>query len=368
MARIYQRKKVWYLDVTTHGHRVRKRIGASKQPAELALKDAEVKIIRDEFGFSKADISIEKLIEQFIDYNRTNNRFSTMRRYEAVMNHFKQYLSTKHPGVVMLSQLTPQVVEGYKSFRRSALIKPNGSKVAEGSEGKPGVQKGARARTVNLEVDGVKSMLNLAVKWDYLKSNPLKVVKSLKEEDGRPARFLTEDETKRFLQATPLVLYPIFFLFLNTGMRKAELENLQWTDIDLSRRKILIRPKENWKPKTGERDIPMSDSVHGVLASLRKNAGKASQSDFVFSEELTGHSHNRLRRELIAIAKRAGIPGLTKIHTLRHTFASHLVMKGVDLPTVQRLLGHSDILTTMIYSHLAPDHLADAVNKLQLTA
>ncbi|MCK5127302.1 MAG: tyrosine-type recombinase/integrase [candidate division Zixibacteria bacterium] len=64
------------------------------------------------------------------------------------------------------------------------------------------------------------------------------------------------------------------------------------------------------------------------------------------------------------IAEKAGIKNLTKLHTLRHTFASHLVMKGVDLPTVVKLMGHSDIQTTMIYAHLAPDHLADAVEKL----
>jgi site-specific recombinase XerD len=60
----------------------------------------------------------------------------------------------------------------------------------------------------------------------------------------------------------------------------------------------------------------------------------------------------------------AGVENLTKLHTLRHTFASHLVMSGVDLLTVKKLMGHSDIQTTMIYAYLAPDHLAEAVDKL----
>ena len=66
-------------------------------------------------------------------------------------------------------------------------------------------------------------------------------------------------------------------------------------------------------------------------------------------------------------AKAAGIESLTKVHTLRHTFASHLVMKGVDLPTVKKLMGHSDIQTTMVYAHLAPDHLAEAVDRLEFS-
>ena len=67
---------------------------------------------------------------------------------------------------------------------------------------------------------------------------------------------------------------------------------------------------------------------------------------------------------MIQIAKQAGIEDLTKLHTLRHTFASHLVMQGVDLPTVMKLMGHADIQTTIIYAHLASDHLVEAVNKL----
>jgi len=69
-------------------------------------------------------------------------------------------------------------------------------------------------------------------------------------------------------------------------------------------------------------------------------------------------------KKLIRITKKCGFPDVTKIHSLRHTFASHLVMAGVDLPTVKRLMGHSDIKTTMIYSHLADEHVDRAVERL----
>jgi len=88
------------------------------------------------------------------------------------------------------------------------------------------------------------------------------------------------------------------------------------------------------------------------------------RSSYVFLHKDGGKIRTKLRENMIQIAKQAGIEDLTKLHTLRHTFASHLVMQGVDLPTVKKLMGHSDIQTTMIYAHLAPDHLADAVDKL----
>jgi len=88
MARIYQRGKIWYLDLTYKGRRIRKKVGTSKRMAELALKDTEIKILKDEFGFSKNDISIESLIEKFLEYNRTNHRASTTVTGRVKLYHF----------------------------------------------------------------------------------------------------------------------------------------------------------------------------------------------------------------------------------------------------------------------------------------
>ena len=362
MGRIYQRKKVWYLDVRVKGRRLRKRVGKNKRVAELALRDAEVKIERQEFGFDKQDISIDQLIIRFLEYSRTNHRSSTTKRYRAVANHFVRYLSEKRPDINFASQISIEVMEGYKSYRKDSWVNPNGKLVRSKEDISSHTRKGARARTINLEVDGIKTFLNLAVEWGFLKHNPISKMKSLKEDDRKPTRFLTIEECQRLLDATPSDLYPAFFTFLHTGVRKAELENLQWCDIDFKTRQLQIRSKPDWNPKSGERKIPISDALYRVLKGLKKKTSL--ESDYVFSTKYSGHSHNRLRRELIKIAKKAELEGITKLHTLRHTFASQLVMSGVDLPTVMKLMGHSDIQTTMIYAHLAPDHLADAVNKL----
>jgi integrase len=198
-----------------------------------------------------------------------------------------------------------------------------------------------------------------------MKENPTRGVVGLKVNDSKKPKSLSREECKRLLENSPPDLRNIFYTFLNTGMRKAELENLEWSDIDFKRRKIKIQRKDFWKPKTAEREIPTNQGTCDLLFRLNKQNDKGLKSRFVFPHSDGGRIKEKLRRQLIKMADKAKIEGLTKLHSLRHTYASHLVMSGVDLPTVQKLMGHSDIQTTMIYSHLAPDHLADAVEKLK---
>lgn len=364
MGCIYKREKIWYLDITVKGRRIRRRVGSSKKIAELALKDAEVSAARDEFGFANNDISLDKFYEKFLDYSRANHRESTTKRYSAVIDHFKRFLEQQDK-ITFISEVKPEVIDRYKVFRKDSWVNPNGHTIESEEDKTESTRKGARAHTINFEIGTLRTIFYVAIKWDYMKVNPCKGIKKLKVTDSKPLRFLTEKETKQLLAICPPDLYPIYFMFLNTGMRKAELENLEWSDIDFKRRKIKIQMKTFWLPKTGEREIPIGQQLVEILRGLKAENNRLIKSNFVFPDkESGGKIKTKLRRKLILLAKQAGIDGLTKLHTLRHTFASHLVMQGVDLPTVKKLMGHSDIQTTMIYAHLAPDHLASAVEKL----
>ncbi len=339
MGVIRKRGKIWYIDYVVNGRRIKKRVGSSKSVAELALKDIEVKIAKNELGFLPKDSDLQKLFQEFLEYSKTNHSPATIKRYKAIIDNFKGYLA-KFPFITKLSQLDAKMFEDYKALRKGQEANPN---------------------TINMELQVLKSIWFMAIKWGYANLNPLRSVEFIRVMRKTEARFLTKQEIDKLLAASDEWQRPIFYAFLQTGMRLQELMTLEWSDVDFERRKIKIRVKEDWTPKTSEREIPISDGLMDVLLKLKKNA----IGTIVFHDgEGQKIQKNKLRKELMKVTKKAGFPDVTKIHTLRHTFASHLVMKGVDLATVKKLMGHSDIDTTMIYSHLAQDHLSDVVSKL----
>ncbi len=364
MARIYKRGKIWYLDIRVKGRRIRRRVGTSKKVAELALKDAEVKVARHEFGFVRKDIIIDKLLELFLEYSQANHRPGTARRFRAVVDNFRHFLDA-NTGITFLSEITPETIEQYKIYRKDPDSNSFNNRPAKsGKDTKPTLKR-VTPDTINFELKTLTNIFNRAINWGYLTENPVREVKKLKVSNSKPVRFLTVEECRRLLDACPEDMYPIFFTYLNTGMRKSELINLEWDDIDFKRKKIKIQWKEFWQPKSGEREIPMNQGLYDLLLRLRKENDKSLKSSFVFPHSDGSRIRIKLREKMIEIANKAKIKNLTRLHSLRHTFASHLVMKGVDLPTVKELMGHANIQTTMIYSHLAPDHLADAVDKLE---
>lgn len=330
--------KNWWIDYRLDGKRYRKRIGIYKHIAILALADIEVKIARKRAGFLITDKKISEYIPQFLAYIKVHVKPSTAKRYVQIIGHLSTFLDTLEDPPAKLSQITPSLVEQYK-FHRLDFVKP---------------------QTVNYEITCLHHFFRYAVDMKYIQSNPAQDIKKIRKPARKAPRFLSKDEINTVLPELRPRARNMIEVLLNTGMRWGELQNLEWTDVNWSDRQIHIRVKDEWSPKGGERKIPINDKVQQILKTLAKT------DRWVFASR-TG---SRVKHYLIwdtfkKACRKAKLENVT-LHTLRHTFASHLVMAGVDLATVSKLLGHKDISTTMIYSHLSPDHLSQAVKRLDL--
>ena len=335
MASTYKRGSVWYLSYYINGKRVRKKVGKSKKLAELAREEIEVKIAKAELGWEEVkDPAFDGFKDQYLTYLAGNTRPTTYVRYKKALQHFTHFLQSYGNPSPKLSQISFQAIEEYKQ-KRINVVKP---------------------LTVNVELKVLKALYNFAIKSRCARDNPVNKVAFYREVEKKP-KFLSQREIEQLLQSSD-GLYPIIYTFLKTGLRKSELINLRWEDIDFQRKCITVESKEKWYTKTGNsREIPLGN---GLLETL-KNLPRTSEYVFVNTngKKYGYHLTERVKR----LGTRIGMNGLT-LHTLRHTFISHLVMSGVDLVTVKELAGHSDIKTTMRYAHLAPEHLRKSIGKL----
>lgn len=153
-------------------------------------------------------------------------------------------------------------------------------------------------------------------------------------------------------------LKPLVVVSLHTGLRRGELFALTWQSVDLAAGKLTVHGATAKSGTT--RYLPLNTEALAVLRGWRDQLSENSR--LVFPGR-NGDALNNVRRSWEGVLKAAGIKRF-RWHDLRHTFASKLVMAGVDLNTVRELLGHSDYKVTQRYAHLAPEHKAAAVAKL----
>ena len=218
--------------------------------------------------------------------------------------------------------------------------------------------RGKKPNTVNRELCLLKHMLRKAVDWEYLEANPASGVKQQRAETPE-FNILSEEEMDRFVEVATPHLRTFFIVALNTGMRRSELFRLEWRDVDFERKLLTVRKPKNYET----RYIPLNALVIEALQQHPKRIVDRKISPLIFSTP-DGKEYQKVDKGFKASLRRAGITKHFRIHDMRHTFASHLTMKGVDLRTVAKLMGHKDIKQTMRYAHLAPEHLQAAVDVL----
>ncbi|MGH9472045.1 MAG: tyrosine-type recombinase/integrase [Terriglobales bacterium] len=190
--------------------------------------------------------------------------------------------------------------------------------------------------------------------------NPARLVRSRREDNAR-LRWLSPDEETLLRQTIRdhwKVHEPEFDLALNTGMRAGEQYKLTWDNVDLKRRQLALYRTKNKHP----RYVPLNRLAMDALTALQARSG-GSGPVILRAERRKDAASQKPRHWFEDAVRRAGLPDFTW-HCLRHTFASRLVMAGVDIRTVQELMGHRTLAMTCRYAHLAPQHQLQAVERL----
>lgn len=320
-------RRSWWVSYTdADGQRQRVAVAAHTRPQAVAARAAlMVKAERDKALGVKppSETSTHDLLARFERYQRTRLRPTTYQRLGGILRTLEANLPA------LAKDITRNVVSGYVDLRSETVA--------------PG--------TVHKEVAALKRCFNLAVKeWELFQRNPAAGVQMPTLPQGR-TRFLSPSEFKAALEAAPGWMKLPIALAVATGMRRGELLSLCWKDVDLEGRRLYLRETKNGTLRIH----PLSDPAFRLLVGIPQ--GEPSNPVLIGVDEKKLSVYTRRLFAGIGIRD-------ASFHTLRHTYASWMVMQGVDLYTVGQLLGHKTARMTQRYAHLSPDYMAGAVGRL----
>jgi len=330
---LYKRGRVWWICYAgIDGKVIRESSGTTKYREAEEILIRRKKAIQDGKQPERKRIKkyyFEELTERYVDWmtGRHKSANSKMSRIKDILSHF---------GNLPLRSFSTYAVEQYQTKL---------------------MDKGLKPASVNKNISILKAMIKKAVEWKMIEEHVLKEVGKVKllPANNKRLRYLSKEECKALISTCRPHLKPIVITALNTGMRYGEILGLEWNKhIDLKHGFILLD-----RTKNGERrQIPINQTLRNTLKSLPRRL----DNPYVFCSK-DGKKYVEIHCSFNTALRKAGIHDF-RFHDLRHTFASHLVMAGVDITTVKDLLGHKTLTMTLRYAHLASGHVRNAVNIL----
>ena len=330
MSRVFRRNGDWWIDFKdADGIRHRRKAAASHKVAQKVLNHVLDKVAHDEIGIVDDAISFAAFSKEWEGRVLKPIGEGTAARWRGIAeNHLRPFFKGA------LKSITMARVAEYVTARLNAEATP---------------------ATVNRELSVLRHMMRRAVTWKRLARNPIADWRPLKESPGR-TRFASGEEIAKLLTACAESRSPYLRAFvslsLNTGMRRGEVLSLRRPQIDWQNQIASIG-----KTKNGEqRIVPMNDTAMAALKSLPV---RLDGRRFPFKD---GHSVSVAFRRACERAKLEDF----RLHDLRHTFATHQALAGIQQRGLQALLGHKDTRMTMRYSHLSDAYLRQAVDAVNL--
>ena len=282
------------------------------------------------------DMSFEQYKNFYLQYAAT--RFTT--DYQKLVRYSFQQFEKVIPGSTLIKEISIAQIEEFIKLKLTV----------------------AKEQIINAYLRTVKAAFQRAVEQGFLKDNVFRKVKKLRCPENEPAH-LRDGEFEILLEAESDNQLKLIYQFaIYTGLRLSEIIFLRWESIDFDNDVILVRNHNEFTTKSKKfRNIPL----HPILRKqLQTSRSSNSNDEYVFMRNGDKMKKNFLSCRFARAVKTAGLSNRYHFHSLRHSFASSLVRKGVSIYHVSKLLGHADIKTTMIYSHLNIDDLRNAVEKL----
>lgn len=324
---------VYYVGYYQGGKRVWKSTGARLKTDAIRTLTNFSTLLQEQ----QIPATLSRFISEFIPYATGNYSKTTVDFYRLALARLKEM-----SGDCLLSSLTMQHLDQYKVKRIADRVS--------------GV-------TVNRELQALRAALTTAVRWKHISSNPFSRMQQVALPERTPSYFSKADMKTLMSAIQEPWLKEVILFGVLTGMRRGEILNLRWQDIDLTRKTILIQTSPTFRTKQGKRRvIPLNDLLIGLLRARATH----SQSDYVFTLKNARIRDDFATKRLKNYIRDCGLDERLHFHSLRHTFASWLVQNSVSIYEVQKLLGHSNIAVTQVYSHLQPEQLHSTVNRISL--
>jgi len=331
---VYKRGKTWWIDYYEPGHGKRKRmrrpVGSSKKRAEEQL--AKVKSMKAEDRYfdvlekkKSSGVRFSELLDRYIRDSKDKKYFQGSETY------FMPRLRARF-GEMTLSRINYMAVEDFRNLRKETKTQYGGERTR---------------RTVNEELAILRHIFNRAIDWEMVDKNPVKRSIFYKKANSTRERVLSPEEIRRLIEACPPYLKPIVAMGIYTGLRKGDILNLEWRNVDLERGLIVLVEAKTEK----KRYIVLNPDLSTLLKSLPVKGA------YVFPGR-NGKPRTDVKKSFYKALNEAGIEQSkdrkTKavFQTLRHSCITLLHERGADTSAVRGFIGHASEKQTEDYTHL----------------
>lgn len=298
---------------------------------------------------------LEKLVAEFLQYLEIEKgrSLSTINNYKRYLGRFLEQSGVKKP-----EDITDEVVRKYRLWLNR---QPSGTS-------KGGDNRTLKKSTQNYYLIALRGLLKYLAKRDIPCLTPDRI--ELAKTPQRDLNLITKQELKRLLEAPEannirgLRNKAILEVLFSTGLRVSELVSLP-RDLDLTRDEFSVRGKGEkvrvvFLSPAAKQSLEMYlKKRQDISEALFVNHPKGEKDDDKVSQKVSRITSRSVERIVSKLARKAGIGKKVTPHVLRHTFATDLLQNGADLRSVQAMLGHADISTTQIYTHVTDKHLKE---------